>query len=275
MTAAFWWALLGALGLGAIGASVAFAIVESRGGGSSEEAADEAAADGEPYGPPADLAPGVPADPDAQEVEALSRMLASEDNKSEGARTVIAWMAVQAARSRHISVYWLLTRGDGYGPQVRAGKVYYAATSKTATDDDRQMAADVLGGRAVPSLAIVQAGPGGWVERWQLGAQTGKKLTKAEQDARLLEKQAAWGEGVYARLAGTQWYLFSRSRPQLDAQQAAVSNQARKVLAAAKKAGTDQAGPQAQLDQARAALAEVAPATLDAVPQIPATQDAG
>jgi hypothetical protein len=111
-------------------------------GGSDEEAAEAAFAEaGRPEAypeVPEGLVPdfsgaaGQSAGPGGRDVEALGRMLASEDTKNAGARVVIAWQAVQTAARGRISIFWLLTRGDGWGRQARdTGKRYYAANTRS------------------------------------------------------------------------------------------------------------------------------------------------
>jgi hypothetical protein len=278
----FFYVLLGVVGLAAAGVAVWLVVRETREGGADEEAGELAAAEG--AGVP-EAYPAVPdglipdfgnskpaADPPAADVEALGRMLASEDTKNDGARIVIAWQAVQTARRGKISLKWLLTRGDGWGKQARDnGKKYYAATSRDARTEDLELARRVISGELQVSPQIQAAGPGGWYERGQLGGQLGRRIPPQEQDARLLEKQADWREGVYARLQGTKWYLFGRAAAQLAPELCAAARAARLSFEAARRQGSDSQAAQAELDRARAALGAVAPSLLDAVPEIPAT----
>lgn len=280
MLSAFFYAVLAAIGLASVGVGVWLIVREVEEGGADEEAGELAIAEAAgvpaayptvPEGLIPDFGAGPPAPPD-QEVEALGRMLASEDTQSHGARVVIAWQAVQTARRGRITLFWLLTRGDGYGRQARDdGKKYYAATSKPARPEDRELARRVISGELRVSPEIEQAGAGGWYERGQLGGQLGKKIPPDEQDARLLEKQADWREGVYGRLAGTKWFLFGRAAPQLAQDLCAEARRARIAYEAARKTGGDLAAADQELKTARAALAAVAPRLLDQVPEIQAT----
>lgn len=132
---------------------------------------------------------------------ALGRMLASED-RSTPAKIVIGWITVQRARARKTTLYQMLTGGLGYGPQDRRAQgqgVMYASTAKRPAAADLELARDLLSGKVQPSAAIRSHAPGGWVERGQ-----------GTSDERLLGLQDQWGEGIYARLKGTKWVLYSR-----------------------------------------------------------------
>lgn len=147
---------------------------------------------------------------------ALGRMLASEDQKSQLARVVIGWVTLTKARNAKKSLYELLTRGNGYGRQKRPGeKPYYASTARPAREEDLALARALIEGDAVPPEEIKRLGVAGWVERGQLGKQTGQALDRAEQDARLLVKQWDWQAGIYGRIRGTEWYLYSKKTPKI------------------------------------------------------------
>lgn len=282
MLAPLFYALLAALGLAGVGVTVWLVVREVTPGGSDEEAAEDAFSEAGlpeaypevPEGLIPDFGATRPPAPPDREVEALGRMLASEDTRNDGARVVIAWQAVQTAARGRISLFWLLTRGDGWGKQARdTGKRYYAATSKSARPEDLELARRVISGELRVSPQIEAAGAGGWYERGQLGGQLGRKIPPAEQDARLMEKQADWREGIYARLAGTKWFLFGRAAPQLAPELCAQVRRARLASEAAKKGGTEaeRAAADKALQDARITLSQLAPQILDAVPEVPAT----
>lgn len=144
------------------------------------------------------------ADADPQEVEALARMLVSETGSRNG-RIVIGWITIQVAKRRKQSIFQLLTRGAGYGKQARPGQEpFYASTAEPATVASRQLARELLRGAVLPSAQIRKHRPGAWVERRQ-------NVT----DDRVLELQRVFSEGIYARVAGTNWMLYSRDAPQI------------------------------------------------------------
>lgn len=149
--------------------------------------------------------PEVP-DAATDDETALARMLASEDRRNRGAKIVIGWLALQVARRRRISVYKLLTNGMGYGPQVRGRVVMYAATTEPPTAADRELARKLLAGVLQPSAAIRAHKPGAWVQR---------KQKKTVSDDYIIQLQAEFDEGIYGRIAGTQWVLFSRDAPRI------------------------------------------------------------
>lgn len=155
---------------------------------------------------PAQPAPAEPARepsaPDAATDEtALARMLASED-RSTPAKIVIGWITVQRARARKSTLYQMLTGGLGYGPQDRRAQgqgVLYASTAKRPAHADLELSRDLISGKVQPSATIRAHAPGGWVERGQ-----------GTSDEQLIRLQDQWGEGIYARLKGTKWFLYSR-----------------------------------------------------------------
>lgn len=209
-------------------------------------------------GPPY-LGPEIPEQEQQDDVTALARMLASEDRRSYGARVVIAWITYQKARRARKSLFSLLTDDDGYGPQVRDGKAYYAATTRPYRAEDKELAESVLNDRVKPSAVIRKYGIGGWVERGgQLSNQLGIELSPDQEDGLILEKQAKWGEGIYGRLEGTQWMMFSSKAPIL--QNSLVT----KIQES--KDEKDSLG----ISSTRAMLNLVSTRTLDAVPVIPA-----
>lgn len=169
---------------------------------------------------PMERAPGAPGpqppvspppDPSADDQEALARMLASETSNA-GARVVIGWITVTRARRRGESVYRMLTKGKGYGAQERDGEAFYASTRKDATAETRDLAAKLLSGEVVPSAAVRRLTPGAWVEQGQ-----------GVSDERLVSLQSRWKEGIYARLRGTRWYLYSKDAPPVSGASAAAA----------------------------------------------------
>ena len=132
---------------------------------------------------------------------ALGRMLASED-RSTPAKTVIGWITVQRARARKTTLHQMLTGGHGYGPQDRRAQgqgVLYASTAKAPSAADLELARGLLAGTVQPSAAIRAHASGGWVERGQ-----------GTSDEQILKLQEKWGEGIYGRIQGTKWILYSR-----------------------------------------------------------------
>lgn len=224
---------------------------------------------GPPYLPemvgPAFVGPVLPEQEQTDDVTALARMLASEDKRSFGARVVIAWITAQKAKSSGRTLYDLLTtpagesESAGYGPQKRGPLRFYAATTRPYREEDKALAEDVLTGRLQPSAEIQAHGVGGWVERGGvLSAQLDEPLTAAQEDARILEKQASWGEGIYGRLQDTKWILFSRKVPILQ------KDLVFQILDARKNRND------ADLSELRKQLELYSTSTLDAVPIIPA-----
>lgn len=168
--------------------------------------ADEAAGPAQPAAPVERTEP-APAQREAPAVDAttddvaLGRMLASED-RSTPAKTVIGWITVQRARARKTTLHQMLTGGHGYGPQDRRAQgqgVLYASTAKAPSATDLELARGLLSGAVQPSAAIRAHAPGGWVERGQ-----------GTSDEQLIKLQDQWGEGIYGRIQGTKWFLYSR-----------------------------------------------------------------
>jgi hypothetical protein len=146
---------------------------------------------------------------DTSDETAIARMLSSED-RSVPVKTVIGWIAIQRIRARKVSAFQMLTNGLGYGPQDRRSTgqgIMYASTAKAPTSTDQALARSLLNGTIQPSAAIRQHKPGGWDERKQ-GA----------SDANIVSKQKDWNEGIYGRLGGTNWMLFSSDAPKLTLQ---------------------------------------------------------
>lgn len=80
---------------------------------------------------------------DANDVEALARMLASENpHEADFVQVALAWSAVNMAGRRNRSVYLLLAPDGRFGPQT--GR--YASTVNEATDKFRSIAKGVLMG---------------------------------------------------------------------------------------------------------------------------------
>lgn len=143
---------------------------------------------------------------DAGEETALARILAAEAS-SVPAKTTIGWLAIQQARSRKLTVQELLARGLGTGPQDRRAQGFAsveASATQRLSETDRTLARLLLSGGLAPSFAIQQHKPGRWAQR-------GAGLS----DEKLLEKQNGWHEGIYGRISGTQWYVFSQDASKL------------------------------------------------------------
>lgn len=143
-----------------------------------------------------DDAPGE----DRTDLQALGRMLASETS-NRGAQVVIGWITVERAKRARMSVYEFLTRGHGWGPvQVNKRPTgRHASTEANATAATLALARQIVDGEVRPSAAIRSHVPGSWVERKQW-----------RPDADLLSLQEKWSEGIYARIAGSNWVLYSR-----------------------------------------------------------------
>lgn len=156
-------------------------------------------------------APAMPSGDDAHDDEtALARMLASEDPRNRNAQIVIGWLTRERAHRAHMSIYDFVTAGKGYGHQ--SGR--HANTAERPTKKARELARAILREQVRPSLAIRQHAPGSWVERQQ-----------GVSDDEIIALQQRWHEGIYARIAGTQWVLYSRDTapiqvaPYLDARE--------------------------------------------------------
>jgi hypothetical protein len=159
-----------------------------------------------PPNPPPPNPPPPPPDPNGRDDEtALARMLVSETNMHQ-AWPVIGWMAIQTAKNRKQTLFERLTAGQGYGPRVKNGVERYASTSANPTPTARNVARQLLSGALKPSQQLRELGHSSWVEL----------LKGTEQEAeQLLRKQTApknWG-GVFARIAGTDWYLLNPKEP--------------------------------------------------------------
>lgn len=161
----------------------------------------------------ADPAPGD-ADPDESpdDETALARMIESESDDP-AVRIVVGWMASEAARRRHQSVYRRLTGVSGqYGPQKLGGVIRYASTRKRPSPEARHLARDLLAGAVQPSRAIRAHGLSSWVE---VGVRGNRSQSLTAQ--RVLDKQGGpdgYG-GIYGRIEGTNWYLFDPKAPPL------------------------------------------------------------
>lgn len=250
-----WGALLGSAGLAAFAAAAWFATRDDQ----------NSASEGSKPGPFLPVIKGPPSD-----AESLARMLASEDNRSYGARVVIAWITKEKARKSGKSLYSFLTKGKGWGRQERDGETFYASTAGTPDPNDYQMAADVLSGKLQPSETIRKAGTGGWFERDQLSKQTGQSITKAQEDAKMLEKQGDWSEGIYGRIKGTKWFLYS-GKYSILAEPMVKDVIDWKLKFKKANSATEKETAQSELNKARAILAQVATQVLDGVPEVEAT----
>lgn len=197
---------------------------------------EEGIAVGEP--PPSPLPPIRRTDDGKDDETALARMLKSEDPDL-GPRVVIGWITLQIAQRRKISVFKLLTGKPGeYGPQTLDRVSRYAATTYPPTPETREIARQLLGQLLRPSQAVRAHGASPWVE-WlkpsltkaeraqHLDAATVARLL-AERNDRLavnvLREQHAFGDrkqfgdfgGIWARIAGSRWFLFDKKTPITD-----------------------------------------------------------
>ncbi len=135
---------------------------------------------------------------DTSDKHALARMLASE-TREEKAKIVIGWITIQVAKRRKVSIYKLLTGGGSYGRQVRDGRSYYASTYQSPSEKDLVLAEKLLSGELTVNDKIKSHIPGAWVERGQ-----------GMSDQSICKLQDRWEEGIYGKIEGTKWILFSR-----------------------------------------------------------------
>lgn len=206
-----WAYILVAAGVLTGGASLALAAVVAgrQSAGENLEQLDHTRADATaPTEPQLDTGAGT------DDLTALARVLASEDDKSTTARVVVGWITAQKAAKQGLTIYQLVTRGDGYGRQKRPGRpAYYASTAARPREADLDLADGILSGLLEPPQRVKELGIGGWIERGQLAAQTGRSISPAEDAARILSFQWKWDEGIYGRIDN--WYLFSKRAPKL------------------------------------------------------------
>jgi len=145
-------------------------------------------------------------DADISDVNALARMLESETS-NQHAREIIGYIVTQVAKRRGVSIYQLLTQGKGWGPQDRRKSgdgIMYASTRKAAQERTKELAKDIIDGNfGVP--AIVRNNIGAWYEK-----------LPSVTDKMLIDRQKSWKEGIYAKIRGTNWYLYSRNAPYVD-----------------------------------------------------------
>lgn len=157
--------------------------------------------------------PSGPNPPDAEDDEtALARMLQSETS-DEGARVVIGWLAIQTAQRRNQTLFVRLTSGAGYGPRVKDGVSRYASTARPPTAASRALANKLLSGAVLPSANIRSRQISAWVEE-----ESDEKRQFTEKTAgALLKKQGKPRDfgGIWGRIKGTRWYLFSDKTPPL------------------------------------------------------------
>lgn len=143
---------------------------------------------------------------DASDETALARMLASQDRPRD-VKIVAAWLTIQKQRTRKHSLFQMLTNGKGYGQQDRKAQglgVMYTSTAVSPSPNDRLLARGILSGAILPSALIRGCKPGELIER-------GQGIT----DGKLLHRQVDLSQGIYGRIAGTRWYLFSADAPQI------------------------------------------------------------
>ncbi len=148
---------------------------------------------------------------------ALARMLASEVDerrpRAREERIIMGWLTSQRARNRKDrSIYSFVTTGKGYGPQWDDR---YASTANRPTAVTRALARELLAGAVQPSAAIRRHRPGSWIERGQGVSDEAILLKQAETytSPKTGKPVKGFGEGIYARVAGTRWVLYSRDAP--------------------------------------------------------------
>ena len=136
------------------------------------------------------------------DLDALARMLASE-TANELAWPAIGWLTIQSARRRRQTIYRRLTDGLGFGPRVLNGHSRYASTQAQATKRSTDFARRLLLGEVQPSKEIRDRPLSSWVER-----------LKTATDRSVLNAQNDFG-GIWARINGTDWYLFDEKAPKI------------------------------------------------------------
>lgn len=179
-----------------------------------------------PAGPPIPPPPTPPRPPvkplDTSDRYALARMLESE-TRSRAARIVIGWITMETARRRGASIFDVLTAPFfQYGPRRLNGIGRYADTSKEPSEQALDLAGSILLGVVKPSAEIRSGKVSAWVE-WL--------PPKSEsQAAELITQQTAskFG-GLWRRVAGTDWYLYSSAVKPTAAAAGAAAAALRKV----------------------------------------------
>lgn len=156
-------------------------------------------------------------DPDAQDDQtALARMLQSESS-SFRERVVVGWLTLTRARKLKIPIFQMLTGAPGvYGPQVLGGVTRYAATTEAPSIEARATARDLLAGRLQPSSEIREHGISPWVEL--LFPKNKDQAVLNKRAERIIALQKPLGKhgdfgGIWARVAESGWFLYSRSAP--------------------------------------------------------------
>lgn len=147
-------------------------------------------------------------DTDYSDENALARMLASETSNY-NARLIIGWITIQRAKRSGKSLLKFLTTNDkgasGFGKQDRrylGQGIVHASTAKKATNETRKIAHSLFNEEISPSLEIKKHSPGSWYEK-----------LKNVSDQDLIDRQKSWNEGIYGKIKGTNWYLYSRDAP--------------------------------------------------------------
>lgn len=147
-----------------------------------------------------------------QDVEALARMLRSEDRRPQ-VQTVLGWFTIEHARRVGRSVADLLTGPSGqFGPRILGTERRYASTRAEADEPSRTLARNLLTGAVVPSQAIRQRGVSAWVERGSQGMTARKIVARQVHPSGPRKGQPDFG-GLWGRLQSTQWYLYHRQAP--------------------------------------------------------------
>lgn len=145
-------------------------------------------------------------DTDYSDVNALARMLQSETSNPH-AREIIGYIVIQKAKRRGSSIYNLLTQGKGWGPQDRRNigqGIMYASTRKAASKEAKEVARRLINNE-IDIPTIVKSNIGAWFEK-----------LPSIPEMKLVDRQKSWNEGIYARITGTNWYLYSREAPKVN-----------------------------------------------------------
>lgn len=167
--------------------------------------------------PPPHVDPTLETDPNGKDDQtALARMLASETSDKR-VQVVIGWITLTRARRLRLSVFRMLTGLSGeYGSRVLNGERRYASTSQPPNRDSRTLAQQLLDGQVQPAEAIRKHGISPWVELLFPNPPDATELERRAQQLlavqRPIGKRGDFG-GIWARIEGSNWYLYSRSAP--------------------------------------------------------------
>ena len=166
--------------------------------------------------------PPKPAEPSKQPLDtsdryALARMLESE-TRSRAARVVIGWITMETARRRGSSIFDVLTAPFfQYGPRRLNGIGRYADTSREPSQQALDLAGAILLGVVKPSAEIRNGKISAWVE-WL------PPKTEAQAAELINQQTASKFGGLWRRIAGTDWFLYSSAvKPTIAAAGAAAA----------------------------------------------------